>query len=68
MLGPVIESISEEIENVEFYKLNVDDAQEVAEKYGIMSIPTMLIFEKGELKDTLVGFKTAEELKGILEG
>ncbi|MBR3133442.1 MAG: thioredoxin [Clostridia bacterium] len=67
MLGPVIEGLSDEIDSVEFYKLNVDEAMEVASKYQIMSIPTLLIFEKGNLKETLVGFKTADELREILK-
>ncbi|MBR3133433.1 MAG: thioredoxin [Clostridia bacterium] len=67
MLGPVIEKISEEFEDIEFYKLNVDEAGEIALKYGIMSIPTILIFENGNLKETLVGFKTPDELRDILK-
>lgn len=68
MLAPVIEELSEEVENVEFYKLNIDESGEIAERYGIMSIPTLLIFKNNELIDTLVGFRTKEELKKILTG
>ena len=68
MLAPVIEELSEEIENVEFYKLNIDESGEIAERYGIMSIPTLLIFKNNELIDTLVGFRTKEELKEMLTG
>lgn len=67
MLGPVIESLSEEIDNVEFYKLNIDNAMEVASKYQIMSIPTLLIFENGSLKEKLIGFQTADELREKLK-
>ena len=66
MLGPVIEEISEEVDNCEFYKVNIDEAGELAERYGIMSIPTLLIFEKGELVNQVVGFRTKDELKEIL--
>ena len=68
MLAPVIEELSEEVPDCEFYKLNVDESGEIAEKYGIMSIPTLLIFKSNELIDTLVGFRTKEELKKILTG
>lgn len=68
MLAPVIEELSEEVENVEFYKLNIDESGEIAERYGIMSIPTLLIFKNNELIDTLVGFRTKEELKEMLTG
>lgn len=67
MLSPIIDMLSEEIENYEFYKLNVDDAQDVASEYGIMSIPTLLIFENGEKVNQLVGFVSKEELEDILK-
>lgn len=67
MLSPIVDEVSEELKDVTFYKLNVDDAEDVSTKYGIMSIPTLLIFDKGELKEQLVGFKTKEELINILK-
>lgn len=67
MLSPIVDMLSEEIENYEFYKLNVDDAQDVASEYGIMSIPTLLIFENGEKVNQLVGFVSKEELEDILK-
>lgn len=66
MLSPIIDELAKEISNYNFYKLNVDDAEEVAMKYGIMSIPTLLIFENGNLKETSVGFRSKEELKKML--
>ena len=67
MLSPVIDEIAEELTDYTFYKLNVDDAEEVSRKYGIMSIPVLLILENGELKQKLVGFKSKSELKEILK-
>jgi len=66
MLAPIIEELSGEIDNYTFYKLDVDKNEEISRKYGIMSIPTLLLFEDGELKDKLVGFKNKEELEKIL--
>ena len=66
MLSPVIDALATETEGVNFYKLNVDDAEDVSKEYGIMSIPTVLIFENGELKDKSVGFKSKEELKQLI--
>lgn len=63
MLSPIIDQIAEENTTVKFYKLNVDESEEVATKYGIMSIPTLLLFENGTLKKTMVGFKTKDELE-----
>ena len=67
MLSPIIDEVAKEKEGYKFYKLDVDEAEEVPKKYGIMSIPTLLIFENGELKEKLTGFKTKEELDGILK-
>ena len=66
MLGPILEEVSNEIENYSFYKLNVDEAEDIARQFGIMSIPTMLIFENGELKQKLVGLMSKEEIKKVL--
>ena len=66
MLSPVIDEVSEEVSDVEFYKLNTDEAEEVSIKYGIMSIPTILYFEDGELKSTSVGFRPKEEIKKMI--
>jgi len=56
MLGPVIEEIADEMgEKVKVGKLNVDEAQETAGKYGVMSIPTVLVFKGGEVVETFIG-------------
>lgn len=67
MLSPIIDELADEITDYTFYKLNVDDAEEVSRKFGIMSIPSLLIMENGELQQKLVGFKSKEELKKILK-
>ena len=67
VLGPIIDSLSEEVEDYEFYKLNVDDAEEVSREYGIMSIPTLLVFNNGELVDKSVGLLPKEEIKKLLK-
>ena len=66
MLGPVIDELSKEnAENssVSIGKVNVDDNKEIAMKYGIRSIPTMIFFKNGEVVDKLVGFKSKMELQ-----
>lgn len=67
MLSPIIDELAKEVDNYSFYKLNVDDNEEISRQYGIMSIPTLLIFENGELKEKLVGFKSKAELTEILK-
>ena len=63
MLSPILEELSSEIENYKFYKLDVDNNEDIARNFGIMSIPTLLVFEDGELKNKIVGLLSKEELK-----
>lgn len=56
MIAPTIEALSEEYEGkVKFVKINTDNNQGLAMKYDIMSIPTAILFEKGTVKDSLIG-------------
>lgn len=66
MLSPVLDEISEE-SSYKFYKLDVDEGEEKAGEYGIMSIPTLLIFEDGKLVDKIVGLKSKNELKEMFK-
>ncbi len=63
MVAPVVEDIAKEYsEDVKVAKLNVDENQSTASRYGIMSIPTMLVFENGKVQDKLVGYMPKEKL------
>ena len=67
MMSPIIDSIAEEnIENLKIGKVNVDEAQDLAGKYGIMSIPTIIIFKNGAPVKTFVGMTSKEEIKQAL--
>ena len=66
LLSPIIDELAEETKNCKFYKINVDDAEEISREYGVMSIPTLLLFEDGELKEKTIGLKSKEELKKII--
>ncbi len=67
MLSPVVEELAREMEEVEFYKINVDDAEEVSRKYGVMSIPTLITFQDGKVVNQSVGLKSKNELKEFLK-
>ncbi|MCO7135432.1 thioredoxin [Ligilactobacillus salivarius] len=68
MQSPVIEQLAEEMgDKVFFSKVDVDVNQETAAKFGIMSIPTMLIKKDGQVVDTIVGYHTKEQLQKKLE-
>lgn len=65
-LAPILEEVSAETANAKVVKVNVDDAGELAQKYGIRGIPTLIFFKDGEVKSTLVGNQPkAEILKNI---
>jgi thioredoxin 1 len=55
MVSPAIERLSEELEKVKFARMDVDNNRETPVKFGIMSIPTLLLFKEGRLVDRLTG-------------
>ena len=66
MIAPHIEKISEEHPEITVGKVNVDDYPELAIKFNIASIPTLLIFKSGELKETLIGYREKAEIEKYL--
>lgn len=67
MLAPVFESVSEEISDAKFVKVDIDESLELAQKFGISTVPTMMIFKDGKVVDKLVGFMPKESLKSKVE-
>lgn len=67
MIAPIIEEISNEKTDVNFFKVNVDETPDVAIKYGVSSIPTLLIFKDGELVNKAVGAYPKESIIKLLE-
>jgi thioredoxin 1 len=68
MLAPVLDELAEEYdERITFVRMDVDQNPKTASKYQIMSIPTMLLFKKGEPFSHMVGFKQKAELKRDLD-
>ena len=68
MVSPVVEQLSEEYTGkVKFCKLNVDNAREIAAQYGIRSIPTLMLFKDGTVKDTIIGAQPKENMKAFLD-
>lgn len=66
MMHPVLEELDKEID-IKIVKVNVDNFNELSRKYGIMSIPTLLYFNTGELVFKKVGYTPKEELLKMLE-
>ncbi len=67
-LGPVVDQISEEMaDRLTVYKCNVDEEGELAQRFGIMSIPTLILFKGGEAAHTMVGSMPKADLVAELE-
>ena len=67
MLAPMVEKISNEMpDKFDFYKVNVDEESSLAAQFGIMSIPTLLVFKNGEMVEQSVGVKGESQLKAML--
>jgi len=63
MMSPIIDKIAEEnSENVKVCKLNVDESQDLAMEYNVMSIPTLIMFKDGNIVDTMIGLQAKEEI------
>lgn len=62
MLGPIIEEVGEELKDkVKVVKVNVDEENDISMKYSITSIPTVILFDNGQIIDTLVGFRQKQD-------
>ena len=67
-VAPVVEELAKEYKGkVEFAKLNVDEAPFVASKYGVMSIPTIMVFKGGKPMQHAIGYQPKEQLKKLLD-
>ncbi len=68
VLGPILDEVAKEVgEKANVLKVNVDDNPELAQRYGIRGIPTMIFFKNGQAAKTLVGVQPKEEIKKSLE-
>lgn len=66
-VSPLVERLAEDYAGKIFFgKLNVDNNKKVAMKYGIMSIPTLLVFKNGKLVDQIIGAKPREKLEPVI--
>ena len=64
MLGPVMDELAKDYKVV---KVNVDDEESLAMEYGIMSIPTVIVFDKGQIYNKSVGLVSKEQLEGMIK-
>lgn len=67
MLAPILEELSEERDNLKIVKVNVDEAQETAKVYGVMSIPTLVHFKNGKMVTKKVGLCSKDDLTEMVK-
>ena len=66
MVGPIVEEIAEENEEIQVGKINVDDEATLAIQFGVSSIPTLIVMEKGEKTGQLIGFRSKADILKML--
>lgn len=67
MMAPVIEEVAGEVSGVKVGKLNIDEEMEIAQKYGVMSIPTLIVFQNGEAVKRDLGAKPKSAVLQMLK-
>lgn len=67
MMSPVLEQVSESIKEVKIVKVNTDENQQLSVKFGISSIPALLLFKDGVVVDQAVGYMAAPQLEAFLK-
>ena len=67
MVSPIIEEIAEENTDVKVGKVNVDDQPELAARFGITSIPTLMVFKDGEVANQSVGYQSKDQILSMLK-
>jgi len=68
MMGPLVEKISDEMKDqIKVGKVNVDENQELAVKYGVQSIPMLIVFKNGAVAGSTLGLQSEEDLKAVIQ-
>jgi thioredoxin 1 len=68
MIAPILDELADEYDGrVKIGKVNIDEQQGVATEYGIRAIPTLLLFNKGQVADQIVGLRSKRDLKASFE-
>ncbi|MDD4311364.1 MAG: thioredoxin [Eubacteriales bacterium] len=68
MVSPIVEEIAEENAAIKVAKINIDEQPQLASQYGVMSIPTLMVFESGDMVNKAVGARNKSFILQMLEG
>ena len=67
MLAPIVEGLAGKHPEITFIKVNIDETPDLAERYGVMSIPTLIVFKNGEAVQGTVGYQPEAGLEAMLQ-
>lgn len=67
MMSPVMDQVAADNDNIKVVKINTDESPDLAREFGIMSIPTILMFQNGEVKATSTGFVPKEQIENLFK-
>lgn len=67
MLKPILERVEAKLTDVKFYNIDIDDDEDVAKRYRIFSVPTLVAFRSGEKIDSLVGLNSFDDIIDFVE-
>ena len=62
MMAPILEDVADVMTNVSFYNLDIDENEDIAKRYRIFSVPTLMAFKSGKVIDSLVGLNSFDEI------
>lgn len=67
MLSPILEQVADETQKVKILKVDIDEGMEIAEEYGIMSVPTLILFKDGKEATRELGFRQKKQLIDLID-
>ena len=67
MVSPIVDEIADERADVKVGKVNVDEQPELASKFGVMSIPTLVVMENGKIKNQMVGARPKNQIEAMFD-
>ncbi len=67
MLAPILEQVADKMPQVSFYNIDIDDNEDIAKRYRIFSVPTLMAFKEGKVIDSLVGLNSFDEVMDFVE-
>ncbi len=67
MLAPILNQVADTMTDVKFFNLDIDDSEDIAKRYRIFSVPTLLAFKEGKVIDTMVGLNSFEQVLAFVK-